>query len=43
MKKKALKLYKKYVQLEEEGEFEGFLERIYEDGKTVNYRPPASS
>ncbi|KAI8846356.1 ubiquitin carboxyl-terminal hydrolase-domain-containing protein [Chytridium lagenaria] len=36
----ALQLYKKYLELMQQGVFEDTLERLYEEGRTYNFRPP---
>ncbi|KAJ3104577.1 poly(A)-specific ribonuclease [Phlyctochytrium planicorne] len=39
----ALLLYKKYLEFSEQGVFEDVLERIYEEGRAYNFRPPAAT
>ncbi|KAJ3080721.1 poly(A)-specific ribonuclease [Quaeritorhiza haematococci] len=41
--KTALALYKKYLQLKEEGTFEQVLEDVYEEGRALNYKPPVKN
>ncbi|KAJ3339561.1 poly(A)-specific ribonuclease [Entophlyctis luteolus] len=36
----ALLLYKKYVELQSEGKFQEALDRVYEEGRKVNFKPP---
>ncbi len=36
----ALKLYKHYLKLEAKGGFEDELERIYEEGRRLAFKPP---
>ncbi|GJE87918.1 PAB-dependent poly(A)-specific ribonuclease subunit PAN2 [Phanerochaete sordida] len=36
----ALRLYKTYIEMEDEGSFDEKLEELYREGKQYNYRPP---
>ncbi|KAJ3219092.1 poly(A)-specific ribonuclease [Dinochytrium kinnereticum] len=38
----AMLLYKKYVEFKQQGMFEDVLERLYEEGRTYNFRPPTT-
>ncbi|KAJ3121410.1 poly(A)-specific ribonuclease [Nowakowskiella sp. JEL0407] len=38
----ALALYKKYLELSQQGKFQEVLEEIYEEGRSCNYKPPTA-
>jgi PAB-dependent poly(A)-specific ribonuclease subunit 2 len=38
----ALALYKKYLEIRKQGNFEKVMEAIYAEGKAYNFRPPSA-